>query len=161
MTLAAGIPKDQAEVAAFLEQLAGAAPIQTHISAIFVGRNTAWKMKKAVALGFLDFSTLAARAHFCRRELELNQPAAPAIYRDVVAITRAPDGRLQEGGAGEVLEWVLRMAPIPAGDFLDAVAARRGLTPALLDALGDAVFTLHQSAHRVDVPDASSAMEAV
>jgi len=161
VTLPAGIPQNQAEVAAFLEQLAGAAPIQTHISAIFVGRNTAWKMKKAVALGFLDFSTLAARAHFCRRELELNQPAAPAIYRDVVAITRAPDGRLQEGGEGEALEWVLRMAPIPAGDFLDAVAARGGLTPALLDALGDAVFTLHQSAPKADVPDAPGAMEAV
>lgn len=161
MTLLAGIPQNQAEVAAFLEQLAGAAPIQTHISAIFVGRETAWKMKKAVALGFLDFSTLAARAHFCRRELELNQPAAPGIYRDVVAITRAPDGRLQEGGAGEALEWVLRMAPIPASDFLDAVAARGSLTPALLDALGDAVFALHQAAPRVDVPDAPGAMEAV
>ncbi|MCA3356452.1 MAG: AAA family ATPase [Roseomonas sp.] len=155
------MPQSQAEVAAFLERLAGAAPIQTHISAIFVGCNTAWKMKKAVALGFLDFSTLAARAHFCRRELELNQPAAPGIYREVVAITRAPDGSLQEGGAGEAVEWVLRMAPIPAGDFLDAVAARRGLTPALLDALGDAVFTLHQSSPRVDVPDAPGAMEAV
>ena len=161
MRLAAGIPQNQAEVAAFLEKLAGAAPIQTHISAIFVGCNTAWKMKKAVALGFLDFSTLAARAHFCRRELELNQPAAPAIYRDVVAITRAPDGRLQEGGAGEAVEWVLRMAPIPAGDFLDAVAARGGLTPALLDALGDAVFALHQSAPKVAGLDAPAAMEAV
>jgi len=80
VTLAAGIPQNQAKVAAFLEQLAGAAPIQTHSSAIFVGRETAWKVKKAVALGFLDFSTLAARTHFCRRELELNQPAAPGIY---------------------------------------------------------------------------------
>ena len=161
MTLAAGIPQSQAEVAAFLAGLAGATPIQTHISAIFVGRDTAWKMKKAVALGFLDFSTLAARAHFCRRELELNQPAAPGIYRDVVAITRAPDGSLHEGGAGEVVEWVLRMAPIPASDFLDAVAARGGLTPALLDALGDAVFTLHQAAPKVVGLDAPGAMEAV
>ncbi len=161
MTLPAGIPQNQAEVADFLEKLAGAAPIQTHISAIFVGCNTAWKMKKAVALGFLDFSTLAARAHFCRRELELNQPAAPAMYRDVAAITRAPDGSLREGGAGEAVEWVLRMAPIPAGDFLDAVAARGGLTAALLDALGDAVFTLHQAAPEVAGLDAPAAMEAV
>jgi hypothetical protein len=158
---AAGIPQNQAEVAAFLEQLAGAAPIQTHISAIFVGRETAWKMKKAVALGFLDFSSLAARAHFCRRELELNQPAAPGIYRDVVAITRAPDGRLREAGDGAVVEWVLRMAPIPASDFLDAVAARGGLTPALLDALGDAVFALHQVAPRVEGLDAPAAMALV
>jgi aminoglycoside phosphotransferase family enzyme/predicted kinase len=155
------IPPAQAEVAAFLAGLAGAEPIETHISAVFVGRDTAWKMKKAVALGFLDFSTLAARAHFCRRELELNQPAATGIYRDVVAITRAPDGSLQEGGGGEVVEWVLRMAPIPAEDFLDAVAARGALTPELLDVLGDRVFALHQAAPPVAGLDAPAAMAEV
>jgi aminoglycoside phosphotransferase family enzyme/predicted kinase len=159
--LAAGIPPNQAEVAAFLEGLAGTAPIETHISAIFVGRETAWKMKKAVALGFLDFSSLAARGHFCRRELELNQAAAPGIYRDVVAITRAPDGRLREGGDGPVEEWVLRMAPIPAGDFLDAVAARGPLDGRLLDALGDAVFALHQAAPLVEGLEVHVAMASV
>ncbi len=155
------IPTAQAEVAAFLAGLAGAAPIETHISAVFVGRDTAWKMKKAVALGFLDFSTLEARAHFCQRELELNQPAAPGIYRDVVAITRALDGGLQEGGDGAVVEWVLRMAPIPAGDFLDAVAARGALTPELLDALGASLFALHQAAPHVTGLDAPAAMAEV
>ena len=147
------IPPAQAEVAAFLAGLAGAAPIETHISAVFVGRDTAWKMKKAVALGFLDFSTLEARAHFCQRELELNRPAAPGIYRDVVAITRAPDGGLQEGGDGA--------APIPAEDFLDAVAARGALKPELLDALGDRVFALHQAAPPVAGLDAPAAMAEV
>jgi aminoglycoside phosphotransferase family enzyme/predicted kinase len=158
---AGGIPSAQAEVAAFLAGLAGAAPIETHISAIFVGQDTAWKMKKAVALGFLDFSNLAARGHFCQRELELNQPAAPGIYRDVVAITRAPDGRLQECGAGAVVEWVLRMAPIPAGNFLDAMAAQGALDATLLDALGDAVFALHQAAPLVEGLDAPAAMASV
>jgi uncharacterized protein len=155
------VPPAQAEVAAFLAGLAGAAPIETHISAVFVGRDTAWKMKKAVALGFLDFSTLEARAHFCQRELALNQPAAPGIYRDVVAITRALDGGLQEGGDGAPLEWVLRMAPIPAGDFLDAVAARGALKPEILDGLGDRVFALHQAAPQVAGLDAPAAMAEV
>ena len=155
------IPPAQAEVAAFLARLAGAAPIETHISAVFVGRDTAWKMKKAVALGFLDFSTLEARARFCQRELELNQPAAPGIYRDVVAITRAPDGQLRQGGSGAVVEWVLRMAPIPAADFLDAVAARGALTPELLDGLGDSLFALHQAAPLVTGLDAPAAMVEV
>ncbi|MCA3280268.1 MAG: AAA family ATPase [Roseomonas sp.] len=155
------MPPAQAEVAAFLARLAGAAPIETHISAIFVGPDTAWKMKKAVALGFLDFSSLAARGHFCRRELELNQPAAPGIYRDVVAITRAPDGSLRQGGDGPVVEWALSMAPIPAGDFLNAVAARGALDGKLLDALGDAVFALHQAAPVVEALDAPVALTAV
>jgi aminoglycoside phosphotransferase family enzyme/predicted kinase len=109
----------------------------------------------------LDFSSLEARAHFCQRELELNQPAAPGIYRDVVAITRAPDGSLQEDGDGAVVEWVLRMAPIPAGDFLDAVAARGALTPELLDGLGDSLFALHQAAPPVAGLDAPAAMAEV
>jgi len=161
VTQAGGIPSAQAEVAAFLAGLAGAAPIETHISAIFVGRETAWKMKKAVALGFLDFSSLEARGHFCRRELELNQPAAPGIYRDVVAVTRAPDGNLQQGGVGAVVEWVLRMAPIPTGDFLDRVAACGGLDDKLLDAMGDTVFALHQAAPPVAGLDAPAAMASV
>ena len=121
----------QAPVAALLRRLSGAEPIETHISAVYVGAETAWKLKKAVRLGFLDFSTLEARERFARRELALNQPLAPGLYRDLVAVTRAPDGTLALDGDGEVVDWVLRMAPVPAADFLDAVADRGGLTGAM------------------------------
>lgn len=140
------IPQDQAPVAALLRRLAGADPVETHISAVFIGRDTVWKLKKAVRLGFLDFSGLAARQHFARRELELNQPHAPGLYRDVVPVTRAPDGTLAVDGAGEPVEWVLRMAPVPKDDFLDVIARRGALTPELLDATADAVAALHQAA---------------
>jgi aminoglycoside phosphotransferase family enzyme/predicted kinase len=145
------IPAAQAEAAALLARLSGAAPVETHISAVYVGRDTAWKMKKAVALGFLDFTRLDDRARFCRHELALNAPHAPGLYRDVVAITRGPDGALREGGDGPAVEWVLRMAPVPAGDFLDAVAARGGLAPGLLDAVADAVAAMHEGAERASV----------
>jgi len=144
------IPPPQREAADFLARLSGAAPVETHISAVYVGPGTAWKMKKAVALGFLDFTALAERERFCRRELELNKPHAPALYRDVVPLTRGPDGRLREGGDGPAVEWVLRMAPVPAGDFLDEVAAREGLPPALLDAMADAVAAMHAAAPRAE-----------
>ena len=98
------IPAGQRDVAALLARISGAAPIETHISAVFVGRDDAFKLKKAVTLPFLDFGTLAARAHFCRRELELNRPNAPGLYREVLPVTRAPDGTLALGGVGEVVE---------------------------------------------------------
>ena len=69
------IPAGQAEAAALLGRLTGAAPVETHISAVYVGRDRVLKLKKAVALEFLDFTALDARAHFCRRELALNAPA--------------------------------------------------------------------------------------
>jgi len=73
------LPESQAEVAAFLSRLTGAAPVETHISAVFLGAEFAYKLKKAVHPSFLDFSTLAAREHFCRREYALNAPAAPGL----------------------------------------------------------------------------------
>lgn len=154
------IPPAQAEAAAFLARLSGAPPIETHISAVYVGRDTAWKMKKAVALGFLDFTRLADRERFCRRELALNAPHAPGLYRDVVPITRGPDGAPREGGDGPTVEWVLRMAPVPGDDFLDAVAARGALTPALLDAAADAVAAMHAAADPAAV-DAPAAMARI
>lgn len=141
------IPPDQATTAALLERLAGAAPVETHISAVFLGADTVWKLRKAVKLAFVDFTSLAERERTARRELELNQANAPGMYRDVVPVTRASDGTLAldgpRGSAGEAIDWVVRMARVPAADFLDEVAARGGLTPALLDGLGDEVAALH------------------
>lgn len=143
------VPAAQQETAAFLARLAGRAPVETHISAVFIGQDTVWKLKKAVCLSFLDFTTLAARHRFLLREAEVNRPAAPDLYRDVVPVVRLSDGTLALGESTEagpnVVDWVLRMAPIPAEDFLDAVAARGALTPALLDAIADTVAAYHQA----------------
>src|ERR1700758_4617982 len=96
------VPPEQAEAAAFLQQLAGAAPAETHISLVFVGRDTVWKLKKAVRLAFLDFTDLAARHRFTLRELELNQATAPGLYRDAVPLVRRADGTLALDKPGEV-----------------------------------------------------------
>jgi len=139
------IPTAQAATAALLQKLSGSASIETHISAVFVGADTVWKLRKAVRMPFLDFSSLDERHRTALRELELNAPHAPGLYRDVVPVTRAADGALALGGDGEPVDWVVRMARVPASDFFDAIAARGGLTPALLDALGDAVARYHDA----------------
>lgn len=136
------IPPCQQEVAEYLSVLSGGPARETHISAVFIGTDTVWKLKKAVRMPFLDFSSLEARGHFLRRELELNKPAAPGIYRDVVAVSRRSDGSLELGGDNPV-DWVLRMAPVPADDFLDVIASAGGLTPQILDQLGDCVAAYH------------------
>jgi len=151
------IPAQQSEVAAFLRRQCCRDPIETHISLVFVGTDTVWKLKKAVQLAFLDFTRIEDRRRFAERELALNTGAAPGLYRDVVPITRQPDGSLALGGPEDapVVDWVVRMARIPADDFLDVVAMQGRLDPKLLDAIGDAVATAHQGLSRVDglVPD--------
>jgi aminoglycoside phosphotransferase family enzyme/predicted kinase len=110
---------------------------------VFIGADTVWKLRKAVTLHFLDFSTLAERERTARRELELNAANAPGMYRDVMPVVRGPAG-LQLGGDGEVVDWVVRMAPVAKSDFLDAIADAHGLSAALLGQLGDTVAAMHR-----------------
>ena len=70
------IPASQTQTAAFLRTLAGHDPLETHISAVFVGGDAVWKLRKAVQLPFVDFSTLAERHRTALREFELNAPHA-------------------------------------------------------------------------------------
>jgi len=155
------VPAAQAEAAALLGRLTGARPIETHISAIYVGPDAAYKLKKAVAFTFLDFTALATRERFLRRELALNAPHAPALYRAVHPITRGRDGALRLGGDGAPVEWVLEMAPLREDAFLAFLALRRGLSPAMLDALGDAVAAMHAALPPVPGWDAPAAMRRV
>lgn len=143
-----GVPDSQRDVAEWLGRLAGAPARETHISAVFIGANCVWKLKKAVRLPFLDFTACDDRCRFLQRELELNAPAAPGLYRDVAAVVRRGGG-LQIGALtpGEAaVDWVLRMAPVPAGDFLDVMADQGRLTAARLDEVADVVAAYHRSA---------------
>ena len=82
--------------------------IETHISWVLLTGTYAYKIKKPVNFGFLDFSTLAQRRFFCEEELRLNQRLAKEIYLEVVAITGTPD-QPRLGGAGEAIEYVRRI----------------------------------------------------
>jgi len=159
------VPAEQAEVAAYLARLAGAAPIETHISAVFRGADTVWKLKKAVRLSFLDFSDRDARRHFTEREFALNAGAAPGLYRDVAAVIRRADGTLALVPApaddATVVDWVLRMARVPDGQFLDEIAAQGALTEALQDELGDVVAAYHAGLAPLPGTDPATAMARV
>ena len=156
-------PPEQAEVTAFLRDLAGSDPLETHISLVFVGTDSVWKLKKAVRLAFLDFTSLDSRRRFTLRELELNQVAAPGLYRDAVPVVRRPDGALTFGKTDDdaAIDWVLRMARVPSGDFLDKIASAGRLTPPLLDALGDTVATFHSNLSPARDTDPPAAMRNV
>jgi aminoglycoside phosphotransferase family enzyme/predicted kinase len=92
--------------------------IQTHISWVFVAPPFVFKVKKPVNLGFLDFSTLEKRHHFCRRELELNWRLCPDVYLEVIPIN-AKDGVLSFKPGGTPVEYAVKMKELPAGWFLN------------------------------------------
>src|SRR5215470_1541833 len=82
--------------------------IETHISWVLLTGEFAYKIKKPVDFGFLNFSTLALRRHYCAEEVRLNRRFAPALYLDVVPITRSGE-RVRVGGDGNVIEYAVRM----------------------------------------------------
>src|SRR5262245_29989415 len=74
--------------------------IDTHAASVFLAGDRAFKVKRAVRFPFLDYSTLDRRERACEAEIAVNQPFAPEIYRRVVPITRADDGKLALDGTG-------------------------------------------------------------
>jgi aminoglycoside phosphotransferase family enzyme/predicted kinase len=117
--------------------------IDTHAARVFLSGPRALKIKRAVRFPFLDFSTLAKRKAACEAEIEVNRALAPAIYRGVVAITRAGDGSLAIGGAGEPVEWAVEMRRFDETLTLDHLAETGQIDGALADALGRSVARAH------------------
>jgi len=86
--------------------------IQTHISWVFIAGDFVYKVKKPVDFGFLDFTTLEKRRHFCKEEVRLNRRLCPEIYLTVIPITEEA-GMYRLNGTGTPVEWVVRMKRMP------------------------------------------------
>lgn len=125
---------------ALLRALPGASLIETHISWVILAGEFAYKLKKPVNLGFLDFSTLEKRHACCREEIRLNSRLAPDTYLEALPIT----GTLERpvlGGSGPVQEWAVKMRAFPPEATLDLEAC---ITPAQIDAIADRIAAFHQ-----------------
>ena len=102
----------------------------------------AYKIKKAVDFGFLDFTTLAARRFFCEEELRLNRRLAPDLYLDVVPITGSVDAPAL-GGPGPALEYAVKMREFPQDALACRLLERGQLGAADIDALAAQVADFH------------------
>ena len=119
--------------------------IETHISFVLLADEWAYKIKKAVNPGFLDFTTLALRRHFCEEELRLNRRCAPALYLEVLPVTGTPEEPAL-GGRGAPIDWALKMRAFPQSGLWDRLASSGALLPAHIDALVESLGTLHDGA---------------
>lgn len=116
--------------------------LHTHASSIILAGDHAYKLKRPVQLPFLDFSTLASRRHFLTLELQLNRRTAEALYLDVLPITGSPDDP-EINGAGEPIDWALRMRRFdPEGGF-DVLARQGRLTRRHMEQLAAHVADFH------------------
>ena len=115
--------------------------IDTACAHVFLGSDSAWKMKRHVDLGYADFSTADRRRWALDRELEFNKTAAPDIYRAVRRITRETGGGLALEGKGETVEFILEMRRFDDGAVLSADPTL--IDSDMADALGRTIAGFH------------------
>jgi len=129
---------------AFLKSRLGDAvdEIRTHISVILLAPDRVWKLKRAVALPYVDLTEPATRVALCERELRLNRETAPSLYRRVLSVTRGPRG-LELDGNGEPIDAVVEMARFAAEDLFDRIAAEDRLTGELTARLAETIARFH------------------
>ncbi|NOR71690.1 MAG: AAA family ATPase [Methylomarinum sp.] len=117
--------------------------IETHISWVILTGPFAYKIKKPVNLGFLDFSTLEKRHFYCNEELRLNSRLAAAIYLKVIPITGSED-HAAFAGSGKIIEYAIKMVQFPQQMQLDRMLAASLLQTEHIDALAAMVAEFHQ-----------------
>jgi aminoglycoside phosphotransferase family enzyme/predicted kinase len=124
----------------------GVERIDTHGAIVFLAGERAYKLKRAVKLAYLDFSTVERRREVCERELALNRRTAPQLYLGILPIRRDEGGGLRLGGDSEIVDWVIEMRRFDQTQLFDSVAAAGELSAALLEKLALAIERFHAGA---------------
>jgi len=130
--------------------------IETHISHVLLAGDYAYKIKKPVNLGFLDFSTAEKRHFYCEEELRLNGRLAPQLYLAVVPITGSYDSPAL-GGSGPVLEYAVKMRRFDQGGLLSTLPLQGDLP----ERVAERVAAFHTSIPPVAAEEAFGTPEAV
>lgn len=124
--------------------------IETHISWVILAGSYAYKIKKSLDLGFLDFSTLEKRRFYCEEELRLNKRLASMMYLSVVPITGTIESP-RWAGAGEAIEYAVKMRAFPQQAQLDRVLALSALKSGQIDILAKHIADFHNQTEIADM----------
>lgn len=145
---------------AYLQPVKSVEVRQTHISVVFLAGGMAYKIKKPVGLGFVDYGTPGRRRQFCEEEVRLNRRLAPEVYLGVVPITRDGDAIRMEG-TGEAVEWAVKMERLPDAATLRARLVRGEVGAGEFEELARRLAAFHASAEAGDRIAAGASFEAV
>lgn len=117
--------------------------LQTHISYVALTGTFAYKIKKPVNFGFLDFSTLDKRKFYCEEELRLNKRLCPEMYLDVLPITQ--DGStLALDGTGTIVEYALKMKEFPQENIMTQLLQEGKISEETIDQLISLLIDFYQ-----------------
>jgi aminoglycoside phosphotransferase family enzyme/predicted kinase len=117
--------------------------VSTHGARIFLVGGKAFKIKRPIAFAYMNFSTCDRRRHALEHELLLNKRTAPDLYHAVHPIHLSPDGRINFGGQGPIVDWTLEMTGFPTDQVLDEVDKRCELTIPMIENAALALAQFH------------------
>jgi aminoglycoside phosphotransferase family enzyme len=120
--------------------------VQTHISIVFLADRYVYKVKKPANFGFLDFSTLERRHHYCQKEVELNRRFSEDLYLDVLAVTYDGSHYSLSGRGGEVVDYAVKMRRIPDERLMKSLFERGVLSREELDRVAEVLAAFHEKA---------------
>ncbi|WP_081159383.1 AAA family ATPase [Ensifer aridi] len=158
------VAEDQSNVISFLQELGGTngiKKIETHISYVFLIGNGAFKVKRAVKLPYVDFSTPELRLKACWKELVLNVVTAPGLYLGVRKIMRGQDGRLQFDEGDELVDAVVEMVRLDPEALFDRMAVTGRLTAELMTRTARMIARFHRGARPIHQSSGSANIAGV
>ncbi|TWU13318.1 Phosphotransferase enzyme family protein [Symmachiella macrocystis] len=119
--------------------------IETHISWVLLAGEFAYKIKKPVDFGFVDFSTLEKRLNCCREEMRLNGRLAPQIYLEIVPAILDETSKPRLFGTGPAIEYAVKMKQFSQDALFDKMLQCGELLPRHIDALAVEVAEFHRT----------------
>ncbi len=134
--------------------------VQTQMSFLFLTGDYAYKVKKPVDLGYLDYTTLEKRRFFCRQEVELNRRLCPDAYVEVVPIVTR-QGRIHLGGDGEIIEYAVKMKQLPAERMMDKLLPRNLVTEDMIAGVAEKLAAFHHKARTSPEISSYGKLEAI
>lgn len=130
---------------AYLEAVTSVELVQTHVSYIFLTDRYAYKIKKPVDFGFLNFSTIDRRRFYCNEEVRLNRRLCPDIYEGVVELRDTPTGAAFHG-TGTIIDYAVKMKRLPADRMLDKLVDSGAVTSSTMRKVSCIIADFHLTA---------------
>ena len=121
--------------------------IETHISWVILTGHYAYKIKKPVDFGFVDFTTLKKRLFFCEEELRLNRRFSNNLYLQTIAI-HGEHSKPRFSGDGDIIEYAVKMREFPQHSLLSCYAAESRLKTEHIDSMASVIANIHEQAPR-------------
>ncbi len=131
---------------AYPEKVTRVEIVQTHISYVFLTDRFVYKVKKPVDFGFLDFTTLEKRGHFCEEEIRVNRPLCGDMYIGVAPINKDSSGRITVNGEGEAIEYAVKMRRMPDDAIMTALLERNSVTASHVERIARLLADFHRDA---------------